>query len=153
MTRAEVSWRPGSGTRIVFHEYTHAVIQDLTNGRCPQWLNEGLAEYEGAKQADRPLPLLRAAVQANHVIPWLELSDHFSYQLSSQEVGLAYEQSYSLASYLVNRYGFWRIRNLLKRFAGGQAWDAACVEEFRLKLPRLESNWRETLPEALKSAP
>ncbi|MBI3996025.1 MAG: tetratricopeptide repeat protein [Candidatus Omnitrophica bacterium] len=139
--------------QIVFHEYTHAVIQDLTNGACPLWLNEGLAEYEGAKQDDRPLPLLRAASQAKHLIPWLELSDHFSYQLSTQEVGLAYEQSYSLANYLVTRYGFWRIRNLLKRFAEGQSWDAACAEEFRLKLTRLESNWRETLPEALKGAP
>src|SRR3989338_5819666 len=32
--------------RIIFHEYTHALVHDLTSGRCPIWFNEGLAEHE-----------------------------------------------------------------------------------------------------------
>ncbi|MCP5108947.1 MAG: tetratricopeptide repeat protein, partial [bacterium] len=30
--------------RILFHEYTHALVHAITP-RCPRWLNEGLAEY------------------------------------------------------------------------------------------------------------
>ncbi|MBI2104692.1 MAG: tetratricopeptide repeat protein [Candidatus Omnitrophica bacterium] len=137
---------------ILFHEYTHALIHDLTKGRCPTWLNEGLAEYEGRTQASRPLHRLAQAYEAQQLIPWTELSDHISPALAAEEVGLAYEESYTIAAYLVNRYGFWRIRKLLQAIAGGQAWEEALAEGFRRKLPRLEADWKDSLPAFLQSA-
>ena len=137
---------------ILFHEYTHALVHDLTKGRCPTWLNEGLAEYEGRTQASQPLRLLARASEAKQLIPWAELSDHISPALGAEEVGLAYEQSYSVVASLVNRYGFWRIRKLLQAIAGGQDWQEAMAEQFRRKLPRLEADWQDGLPALLQSA-
>ena len=142
----------GMVKNILFHEYTHALIHDLTNGRCPKWLNEGLAEYEGRTQSSPPLRLLAKAHEAQRLIPWLELSERFSPALPSEEVGLAYEQSYSLVAYLIQRYGFWRIRRVLKAIAGGQAWEEALAQEVRRKLPRVEEDWRDWLPELLAPA-
>ena len=34
---------------VLFHEYTHVVVRELTKGNCPSWLNEGLAEYSGRR--------------------------------------------------------------------------------------------------------
>ena len=138
---------------ILFHEYTHALIHDLTKGRCPVWLNEGLAEYEGRTQASRPLHRLAQAYGAQQLIPWMELSDHISPALAAEEVGLAYEQSYTIVAYLVNRYGFWRVRKLLQAIAGGQPWEDAVAEGFRRKLPRLEADWKDSLPPFLQSDP
>jgi len=135
--------------QILFHEYTHALVHDVAKGRCPSWLNEGLAEYEGRTQLRGSVQLLARAHQANHLIPWRELSDHISTALPAEEVGLAYEQSYSIVTYLVGRYGFWRLRRILKGIAEGTPWEAALADELRLKLPKLETRWLEWLPEFL----
>lgn len=140
---------PGLVKQILFHEYTHALIHDLTGGRCPVWLNEGLAEYEGRSRHPGSLTQLSEAHQAGRLIPWDQLSDQFSYARSADDVTLGYQQSYSLVAYLVERYGFWRIRRLLKAIKAGKPWDTVLVEELRLKLPRLEQHWREWLPNFL----
>ncbi len=44
---------------VLFHEYTHVVIQEITQGNCPTWLNEGLAELEGRKIFNQPLSSTR----------------------------------------------------------------------------------------------
>ena len=142
----------GTVKNILFHEYTHALIHDLTGGKCPKWLNEGLAEYEGRTQASQPLRLLAKAHETQQLIPWLELSEHISPVLPAEEVGLAYEQSYSLVAYLIQRYGFWRMRRILKAIGDGQPWEEALDQEFRRKLPRVEEDWRDSLPEVLTSA-
>jgi tetratricopeptide (TPR) repeat protein len=137
---------------ILFHEYTHALIHDLTQGKCPTWLNEGLAEYEGRKHVSQPLWELEKAAQGNRLIPWLQLSEAIAPNLPTETVRLGYEQSYSVVTYLVDRYGLWRMRRLLKAIATGQSWDAAVAEELHIKLPRLEANWRDVLPQHLRSA-
>ncbi len=136
-------------TRTLYHEYTHAIIHDLTATHCPTWLNEGLAEYEGWRQQKPTWPLLRQAVAARRLIPWAELSDHFSTALPAQEVALAYEQAHSIVRYLVERYGFWRIRRLLKAVAVGTPLDTTFTQELHIKPPRLEADWRAWLDETL----
>ena len=136
---------------IMFHEYTHALIYDLTGGQCPTWLNEGLAEYQGRSQFSQPLRLLAQAFQTNALIPLTELSNHITGALPAEQVGLAYEQSYSIVAYLIERYGYWRIRQVLKALGGGQAWETALASEFRMKLPRLEADWQEQLPSFLSA--
>ena len=144
---------PAMVRQILFHEYTHALIHDLSSDRCPLWLNEGLAEYEGRTQLRGSLARLKQAQEAGSLIPWSDLSTHFSPSLSGEEVALAYEQAYSLIAYLVSRYGFWRFKRLLKAMGEGQGWEAAFVDEFQAKRPRLESQWLEWLPEFLRTYP
>lgn len=134
---------------ILFHEYTHALIQDLAQGLCPTWLNEGLAVYEGRTQLARPLDRLQGAFKKQQLIPWATLSDAFSVSHPAEEVALAYEQSYSIAAYLITRYGFWRIRRVLKAIGDGRPWEDVLKDETRLSLPRLETAWRASLPELL----
>ena len=129
-------------TRILFHEYTHAVVHDLTERRCPAWLNEGLAEYEAWKSQQPPWLMLRQAVATGRLIPWATLSAQFSASSSAQDAALAYEQSHSIVRYLVERYGFWRIRRLLQAVTTGTPLDVAMATEFHLKPTRLEDNWR-----------
>ena len=131
--------------RILFHEYTHAVIHEPTQNRCPVWMNEGLAEYEGWKHAHAPWVLLRNAVASHHVIAWSELSAQFSTASTAQEVALAYEESHSIVAYLIERYGMWRIRRVLGAVAQQTPVEEALPAEVHLKLARLEANWRKWL--------
>ena len=139
--------------QILFHEYTHAVIFDLTNDKCPRWLNEGLAEYEGRTQLAGSLKRLQSAFDGQQLIPWQELSGHFSPTAPVQEVAAAYEQAYSISVYLVKRCGFWRVRRLLKAIGDGQSWETALADTLHMKLAKIEADWRNWLPELLHASP
>ncbi|MBI4343805.1 MAG: alpha/beta fold hydrolase [Candidatus Omnitrophica bacterium] len=142
----------GMVKQILFHEYTHAVVHDLARDKCPVWFNEGLAEHEGARHGPRRLERLIEASATNAFIPWEELDGAFSMALPVEHVSLAYQQSRSIVAYLVERYGFWRIRRLLEALAGGDALLEAMSREFRTKPARLEAQWRAWLPGFLKSS-
>jgi hypothetical protein len=131
---------------ILFHEYTHVLVRDLTGGRCPTWLNEGLAEYGGAKSGLRRTEALYAAMHAEQLIPWAELDSQFSYSSPPERVYLAYQQSHSIIAYIAQRYGFWRLRKILTAVSGGTPVLEALSKEFSIKIDRLERNWREWLP-------
>ena len=70
--------------------------------------------------------------------------------MPAEEVALGYQQSQSIVAYLVNRYGFWRIRRLLKSIATGKSLEIALNEELRVKSPILEKYWTDWLAEFLK---
>ncbi len=146
---------PGQGLdraavkRTLIHEYTHAVIHDLTKGQLPVWLNEGLAEYEAWKAQQPAWSALRQALKDDRLIPWAQLSSNFSMSLSTETVTLAYEQSHSIVRYLVERYGFWRMRRLIKALASEVLLEKALTDEFRTKPARLQSEWRKWLDELL----
>jgi tetratricopeptide (TPR) repeat protein len=136
-------------TRTLFHEYTHAIVYELAANQCPTWLNEGLAEYEGWKTQTAPWLLLRKAVMTKKVLPWSALSSQFSLTLSAEEVTLAYEQSHSVVRFLVERYGFWRIRRILKALAAHTPAEQVLATECHLSFERLETQWRKWLDDTL----
>ena len=137
--------------QIIFHEYTHALVRDLTLGKCPVWLNEGLAEYEGAKVGSRRFDQLSDAMRKGRLVAWRELEQQFSTALPVDTVALGYQESHSVIRFLVDRYGFWRIRRVLKAVASGAPLEEALTQEFHLQASRLEANWRLWLPELFGS--
>ncbi|MBI4356051.1 MAG: tetratricopeptide repeat protein [Candidatus Omnitrophica bacterium] len=153
--KIRLPWDPSSGEaalrQITWHEYTHAVVQGLTNGRCPLWLNEGLAEWEGAKQLAIPLTALREALakQPAGVIPFAQLSESFQWSARADQVTLAYEQSYSIVQLLIDRYGLYRLRRLLRRLNDGVTIDEALQAEYRLSLGELQALWLKSVAKTL----
>lgn len=131
--------------QILYHEYTHALVHDLTQDKCPTWFNEGLAEYEGKRNAATRFDLVATALAQQRLIPWSQLNDMFSSGVPVEQVSLAYQQSHSIVRYLAERYGFWRIRRILKALGEGTSLEAALSKEFSLKLTRVEENWRQWL--------
>ena len=150
---------PGQGVdqatvrRILYHEYTHALVYELTKGRLPLWFNEGLAEYEAWKHDTPAWILLRQALAAKQVLPWAALSDQFAAGKPASTVGLAYEQAHSIVRYLIERYSFWRIKRILKAVGSGEtSFDEAFQAHYRLKPARLEEQWWEWLLETLSTS-
>jgi hypothetical protein len=63
--RVPVSRNPTAQASLnstLIHEYTHAIIHDITQNQCPVWLNEGLAEFEEARTRKPNLQHLQLAV-------------------------------------------------------------------------------------------
>ena len=127
------------------HEYTHAIIHDITSNQCPVWMNEGLAEFEEARTRKPNLQLLQFAIRKEQMIPLASLDSAFKSR-DGNVAGLAYQQSYSLITYLNEKYRFFRIRRILDRIADGQTVDQAIQGELRLSTAQLEQRWQRWLP-------
>ncbi|MBI2477092.1 MAG: hypothetical protein HYV60_00050 [Planctomycetia bacterium] len=132
------------------HEYTHAIIHDITQNQCPVWLNEGLAEFEEAKTRKPDLQHLQVAVSNNRLIPISSLDSAFKSR-DANVAALAYQQSYSLVAYLDQTYRFFRIRRILDHLSQGTSVEDALQAELRLSSERLEQQWQRWLPTFVRS--
>ncbi len=131
--------------RILWHEYTHALIHDLAGNNCPTWLHEGLAQYEEAKVAGGNRRSLQTALEEGALLGLSELNGAFAFNQPPEKVNLAYAQAYSLTEYLINKYGFWRINPLLERMKKGGGWKKAFYDELIITVPEIEKGWRREL--------
>lgn len=126
----------------VIHEYTHAVIGDITNGNCPKWLNEGLAKYEEFKHGVVPdLTELTQAYNSGALIEWKNIDSAFTGSTIAQ-VLLAYQQSYSFVQYLVQKYSMTKLVSLLKILGTKPDFPAAVSMVYSKPLTTLQSEWQ-----------
>lgn len=103
---------------VLYHEYTHVVVQELTHGNCPTWLNEGLAELEGRKIFAQHIPELAKALKASTASSFRDLEGSFT-GLRTNEAAVAYEQSYSFVNFMVSAYGWPKVTELLQKLGSG----------------------------------
>jgi len=115
--------------KVLFHEYAHSVVRSLTP-RCPLWINEGLAEYFSQSYARK----------IGQVIPLELLADSFSW-LSGDQVGVAYRESYSAVSSLIERHGFYRMREFLRSLSAGSDLEQAFRGSFGQTYSEFVSTW------------
>ncbi len=133
------------------HEYTHAIIHDITQDQCPVWLNEGIAEFEEARTRKPNLQLLQAAAGKRQLIPLSSLDSAFQSR-DANVAGLAYQQSYSLVTFLDQKYRFFRVRRILDHLAQGKSVEDALQAELRLSSDQLEQRWERWLPTFVQSS-
>jgi hypothetical protein len=109
--------------RVLKHELAHSFINYISNGRCPQWLQEGIA------QAMEPKPLangrrLTELFHAEHEIPFNALEGSFM-RFSPLEASLAYDESLAAVQYIDDTYGTSELQRILQRLAQGTSTEAA----------------------------
>jgi tetratricopeptide (TPR) repeat protein len=129
---------------VLYHEYTHVVVQEMTNGNCPTWLNEGLAELQGRKIFNHPLGELGKAAKNNSYLPFTRLEGAFT-SLGNNEAALAYQQSYSLVNFMVSAYGWPKVTELLQRLGQGDSIAVAMKKvmgDFGLDYEGVIAEWR-----------
>ncbi len=132
---------------VLYHEYAHVVVFELTRGNCPLWLNEGIAEMFGRMQYNRSLPEFGRAVRAGKLVDFKALETDFS-ALSPSSAALAYQQSYALVNYMVTTYGWHRIKQILTGLGSGFSFDqsaAAALKDYNLNYDALVKEWRMTV--------
>ncbi len=130
--------------KILWHEYTHALLHDLSANRCPRWLQEGLAQYEEAKISPPALDRLDAAGRSGGIIPLSALSSALEMGSRPETVALAYAESFALTDHIVRAYGLFRINQLLQRLGRGEEWEAAFRTEIGRGADEVYADWRET---------
>jgi tetratricopeptide (TPR) repeat protein len=132
---------------VLYHEYAHVVVFELTRGNCPLWLNEGIAEMFGRMQHNRSLPEFGHAARSGTLIDFRRLEAGFS-ELSPAAAALAYQQSYALVNYMVTTYGWHRIREILAGLGRGLSFDesvTAALKDYNLTYDTLVKEWRTSV--------
>ncbi|WP_223922131.1 peptidase MA family metallohydrolase [Geobacter sp. AOG2] len=129
---------------VLYHEYAHVVVFDLTRGSCPLWLNEGIAEVFGRTQDNRPLVALEHAVRKGAITDFRKLETSFG-NLSTADATLAYQQSYSVVNYLVSTYGWHRVKQILVGLGNGLSAEnavAAALSDYNQTYDGIIREWR-----------
>jgi hypothetical protein len=118
-------------TRAVRHEYTHAIVHALSDGKCPGWLDEGLAQWaEGPPHRALPQALDTWLIHQPPV-PLALLQGGFT-KLKTEMVAPAYAQSLFSAHVLMDSYGFKKLRSYLDKLANENTRRDAFKESFGL---------------------
>ena len=121
---------------LLRHEWVHLLVYHLTNGYCPVWLDEGLAQSIARPMFQFEKFNLQQAVQTQQLLPLDVLSKPFS-QLQTKHRKLAYIQSAAIVEYLVQQFGYSKIRDLLRQLRSGVSAEPAIEQTFGLTLKDL----------------
>ncbi|RKU12910.1 hypothetical protein C6502_04995 [Candidatus Poribacteria bacterium] len=130
-----LTYRPYSDSSIgvlyavIRHEWTHLLVNLLAQGRCPNWLDEGLAQFIARPLMNSEKMQLQQASRDKRLVPLHLLQKPFR-SFPDKQRRLAYLQSYAITKYLIQQFGFAAIRDVLKHLCDGESTDVAFQEAF-----------------------
>jgi hypothetical protein len=104
--------------RAITHEYAHAVIHEISDGHCPAWLDEGLAQMFEGKVNPLLGPALRKWIAQNDAMPLDWLNQGFTL-LHESIVPAAYAESLVATKKLVEDTGYEGVTKFLLELRGG----------------------------------
>jgi tetratricopeptide (TPR) repeat protein len=115
--------------RILFHEYTHALIYSVTPA-CPRWIHEGLAEYCSGSRPPR----------IGQIIP-LERLENASAWWNGESAPLAYRESHAAVAALIDRFGLDRLKQFLLALGRDETLPEAFQGAFYMPYSRFLAQW------------
>jgi tetratricopeptide (TPR) repeat protein len=124
--------------RVLKHELAHSFINQLSAGRCPMWLHEGIAQFLEPKSLDSDGRALAQLFAAQHNIPLNALEGSFMH-FSGPEAYAAYAESLAVVSYINDAYGLSDIQRILQMLRQGSSTEAALRATIHSDYGQLES--------------
>ena len=140
------------------HEFTHLLVDDAVGGLLsivPVWLNEGLAEYSSAAAHSDVEEILDRTLQERRLRPLWHLQ---TFSGRPDEIIDAYEQSLSVAAYLISTYGEANISDTVRVLKSTLDIDKALQQVYGFDQRGLDAEWRvsrglQPLPARQKATP
>jgi hypothetical protein len=128
------------------HELTHFFASYLSDGKLKAGFQEGIAQYleKPTDRANYDPAILEQAFEAGRLLAWSELDQAESVYSDPQ---VAYPQSLSLVSFLVDRYGFPTFIKFLKASGTEPGFRSAMQTAYGKSADELEQEWLAYLPE------
>ncbi|HEX5965130.1 MAG TPA: tetratricopeptide repeat protein, partial [Pyrinomonadaceae bacterium] len=104
----------------LWHEYTHVITLQMTDYRVPRWFSEGLSVYE--ERRGRPgwgddwNPMFVGSFIDGKWFKIADLDAGFQRPRSPQDLPIAYFQASQICEFIVERFGFDAILQMLARY-------------------------------------
>jgi len=125
--------------RVLKHELAHSFIRQLSGGRCPPWLHEGIAQLVEPKSLSGTGRQLATLFRAQQNIPLNALEGSFM-NFSGAQAYVAYAESLAAVSYINDSYGMSDIQRILERLSQGSSTEAALRATIHSDYGQLESD-------------
>jgi hypothetical protein len=128
------------------HEVTHLFAANLSDGKLTTGFQEGIAQYLEKPTADASYEpaVLNLAEQEGRLLTWAELDE---VQEVYGDPQVAYPQTLSIVSFLVDRYGFPMLVGFIKAAAEEPGYRSALEAVYEKPADELEQEWLAYLPE------
>src|SRR5579862_409983 len=124
-------------SRELKHELVHSFVFQKTRGRCPGWLNEGLAQWMEGRRSDRDAAGLIAAYEQGQYIPLKNLEGSWT-RLPAPAARFAYAWSLAAVESIIATSGTWGIERLFDRFDVDPSFEAAMRASIQTSYADLE---------------
>jgi hypothetical protein len=122
---------------------THVALVKRISKGSPEWLNEGLAQYEEGRDISGYADYLKNVASTGKVrLKHLEGS---FMGLDTQSASLAYLISLSATSYIIRDFGVFSVKRLLEKLGEGMTMDEAVQASLYLSYEELEKSWLDSL--------
>lgn len=111
-------------SRALKHELAHSFVNQKTRGRCPVWLNEGIAQwFEGERAGASASAFVAAYGQSKQTTALGALEGSWT-GLPGNDALVAYAWALSMVEYIVSTYGMRDIERILDHMASEPSEDA-----------------------------
>jgi len=125
-------------SRTLKHELTHSFITQKTRGRCPTWVQEGVAQWmEGATAADAASTFVSAFDRTHQTLSLGALEGSWI-NLPGNDARVAYAWSLAVIEFIVKQGGPEDITRLLDQIASGNDAQTAAKNVMNMDYPELE---------------
>jgi tetratricopeptide (TPR) repeat protein len=125
--------------RVLKHELAHSFINQLSAGRCPIWLHEGIAQLLEPKSLGSEGRQLAQLFKTQRNIPLNALEGSFM-RFSGGQAYLAYAESLAAVSYINDSYGMGDIQRILQLLNQGSSTEAALRATVHSDYGQMESD-------------
>jgi len=125
--------------RVLKHELAHSFVNQASNGRCPTWLNEGVAQAVEGKSLASDGRRIGQLFRAQHAIPYNMLEGSFM-RFNNLEAVVAYDESLAAVEYINETYGMSDVERILERIGQGSSAEAALRTTIHSDYGQLESD-------------
>ncbi len=146
-------WLPPDLRSVLTHELSHVALYRATKGNhLPLWFVEGLAVQQAHEQNLSRIQTLWEASVSGGLLPLSALSR--SFPTTPHAVNLAYAQSADLVRHMLrDEDDRAAMSDVIERVAEGASFDRAVLASYRLDLPYLDREWRQSLRERFHLTP
>ena len=143
--------RPYNWARTVWHEVGHTMAIGTSDFRVPRWLTEGLSVYEeqlAHPQWARAYELrFLSAYDQKRLHPLVEIDRGFTRPEFPGQVMMSYYHAYKVVSFIVERYGFASVIQILESLRSGMTEEEAVQEALGITRASLDEGFQESLKE------
>lgn len=126
--------------RVLFHEYTHALVHRISGNKTPSWLNEGLAEYEEGAIREDINRILAQLAKSEKLILLRPFERPFN-GFNKEQTMIAYSVSLSAIEYIINEFGMPAVRRILENLGEGKTIEEAVSSSLYISYEDLQGVW------------